>query len=91
VINQDKMGHVNGNMDLSELESRSSYFGWKNCFEDHNKVLFSVKLKGADELLIGKLGVIGNDLDIKFSGRVGNGKNAITIYGEKINLSDILL
>ncbi|WP_353270384.1 AsmA-like C-terminal domain-containing protein [Wolbachia endosymbiont (group A) of Myopa testacea] len=115
VINQDKTGHVNGNMDLSELESRSSYFGWKNRFEDHNKVLFSVKLKGADELLIDKLDVIGNDLDIKFSGRVGNGnlylnsssfklpdndfsieiesgkeKNAITIYGEKINLSDIL-
>ncbi|WP_264706132.1 DUF3971 domain-containing protein [Wolbachia endosymbiont (group A) of Ancistrocerus nigricornis] len=73
VINQDKTGHVNGNMDLSELESRSSYFGWKNRFEDHNKVLFSVKLKGADELLIDRLDVIGDDLDIKFSGRVENG------------------
>jgi len=73
VINQDKTGYVNGNMDLSELESRSGYFGWKNRFEDHNKVLFFVKLKGADELLIDKLDVIGNDLDIKFSGRIGNG------------------
>ncbi|MFP3021018.1 MAG: AsmA-like C-terminal domain-containing protein [Wolbachia sp.] len=115
VINQDKTWHVNGNMDLSELESRSSYFGWKNRFEDHNKVLFSVKLKGADELLVDKLDIVGSDLDVKFSGRVGNGnlylnsssfklpdndfsiefesgkeKNAITIYGEKINLSDIL-
>ncbi|WP_353284278.1 AsmA-like C-terminal domain-containing protein [Wolbachia endosymbiont (group A) of Lasioglossum fulvicorne] len=73
VINQDKTGHVNGNMDLSELESRSSYFGWKNRFEDHNKVLFSTRLKGAGELLIDKLDVVGNDLDIKFSGRVENG------------------
>ncbi|WP_341815095.1 AsmA-like C-terminal domain-containing protein [Wolbachia endosymbiont (group A) of Chalcis sispes] len=115
VINQDKTGHVNGNMDLSELESRSSYLGWKNRFEDHNKILFSTRLKGAGELLIDKLDVVGNDLDIKFSGRVENGnlylnsssfklpdndfsieiesgkeKNAITIYGEEINLSDIL-
>ncbi|WP_265035486.1 MULTISPECIES: DUF3971 domain-containing protein [unclassified Wolbachia] len=115
VINQDKTGHVNGNMDLSELESRSSYFGWKNRFEDHNKILFSTRLKGAGELLIDKLDVVGNDLDIKFSGRVENGnlylnsssfklpdndfsieiesgkeKNAITIYGKEINLSDIL-
>ncbi|WP_395462836.1 AsmA-like C-terminal domain-containing protein [Wolbachia endosymbiont of Cantharis cryptica] len=115
VINQDKTGYVNGNIDLSELESRSSYLGWKNRFEDHNKVLFSVKLKGAGELLIDKLDVIGNDLDIKFSGRVEDGnlylnssdfrlpdnnfnieiksgkeKNTITIYGEEINLSDIL-
>ncbi|WP_265037993.1 DUF3971 domain-containing protein [Wolbachia endosymbiont (group A) of Hylaeus communis] len=115
VINQDKTGHVNGNMDLSELESRSSYLGWKNRFEDHNKILFSTRLKGAGELLIDKLDVVGNDLDIKLSGRVENGnlylnsssfklpdndfsieiesgkeKNAITIYGEEINLSDIL-
>jgi hypothetical protein len=80
VINQDKTGHVNGNMDLSELESRSSYFGWKNRFEEHNKVLFSVKLKGADELL--------NDFSIEIES--GKEKNTITIYGEKINLSDIL-
>jgi len=73
VINQDKTGHVNGNMDLSELESRSSYLGWKNRFEDHNKILFSTRLKGAGELLIDKLDVVGNDLDIKFSGRVENG------------------
>lgn len=73
VINQDKTGHVNGNMDLSELESRSSYLGWKNRFEDHNKILFSTRLKGAGELLIDKLDVVGNDLDIKFSGRVEDG------------------
>ncbi|MBS9530601.1 AsmA-like C-terminal domain-containing protein [Wolbachia endosymbiont of Rhagoletis cerasi] len=73
VINQDKTGHVNGNMDLSELESRSSYLGWKNRFEDHNKILFSTRLKGVGELLIDKLDVVGNDLDIKFSGRVENG------------------
>ncbi|WP_353283968.1 AsmA-like C-terminal domain-containing protein [Wolbachia endosymbiont (group A) of Lypha dubia] len=115
VINQDKTGYVNGDIDLSELESRSSYLGWKNRFEDHNKILFSTRLKGAGELLIDKLDVVGNDLDIKFSGRVENGnlylnsssfklpdndfsieiesgkeKNAITIYGEEINLSDIL-
>ncbi|MDR2548452.1 MAG: DUF3971 domain-containing protein, partial [Rickettsiales bacterium] len=115
VINQDKTGYVNGNIDLSELESRSSYLGWRNRFEDHNKILFSTRLKGAGELLIDKLDVVGNDLDIKFSGKVENGnlylssgkfelpdndlnvevelgreKNAITIYGEKINLSDIL-
>ncbi|MGL9732972.1 MAG: YhdP family protein [Wolbachia sp.] len=115
VINQDKTGYVSGNIDLSELESRSSYLGWKNRFEDHNKISFSTRLKGASELLIDKLDVIGNDLDIKFSGKVENGnlylssgkfelpdndfnvevelgkeKNTITIYGEKINLSDIL-
>jgi|GEM_PF-4257298 len=115
VINQDKTGYVSGNIDLSELESRSSYLGWRNRFEDHNKILFSTRLKGAGELLIDKLDVVGNDLDIKFSGKVENGnlylssgkfelpdndlnvevelgkeKNAITIYGEKINLSDIL-
>ncbi|MGL9718235.1 MAG: YhdP family protein [Wolbachia sp.] len=73
VINQDKTGYVNGNIDLSELESRSSYLGWKNHFEDHNKILFSTRLKGAGELLIDKLDVVGNDLDIKFSGRVENG------------------
>ncbi|WP_088414117.1 YhdP family protein [Wolbachia endosymbiont of Wuchereria bancrofti] len=73
VINQDKTGYVNGNVDLSEFESRSSYLGWKNRFEDHNKISFSVKLKGANRLLIDKLDVIGNDLDIKFSGRVENG------------------
>ncbi|MDX5462607.1 MAG: AsmA-like C-terminal domain-containing protein [Wolbachia endosymbiont of Tetragnatha montana] len=114
VINQDKTGYVNGDIDLSEFESHSSYLGWKNRFEDHNKILFSTRLKGAGELLIDKLDVVGNDLDIKFSGRVENGnlylnsssfklpdndfsieiesgkeKNAITIYGEKINLSDI--
>ncbi|WP_353287729.1 AsmA-like C-terminal domain-containing protein [Wolbachia endosymbiont (group B) of Gerris lacustris] len=114
-INQDKTGYVNGNIDLSELELRSSYLGWKNHFEDHNKVLFSTRLKGAGKLLIDKLDVVGNDLDIKFSGRVENGnlylnssnfklpdnnfsieiesgkeKNAITIHGEKINLSDVL-
>ncbi|MDX5495422.1 MAG: AsmA-like C-terminal domain-containing protein [Wolbachia endosymbiont of Nomada marshamella] len=115
VINQDKTGHVNGDIDLSEFESHSSYLGWKNRFEDHNKILFSTRLKGAGELLVDKLDVVGNDLDIKFSGRVENGnlylnsssfklpdndfsieiesgkeKNAITIYGEEINLSDIL-
>ncbi|MGL9762272.1 MAG: YhdP family protein [Wolbachia sp.] len=115
VINQDKTGYVSGNIDLSELESRSSYLGWRNRFEDHNKISFSTRLKGAGELLIDKLDVVGNDLDIKFSGKVENGnlylssgkfelpdndlnvevelgkeKNAITIYGEKINLSDIL-
>ncbi|MDR0288756.1 MAG: DUF3971 domain-containing protein [Rickettsiales bacterium] len=115
VINQDKTGYVSGNIDLSELESRSSYLGWRNRFEDHNKILFSTRLKGAGKLLIDKLDVVGNDLDIKFSGKVENGnlylssgkfelpdndlnvevelgkeKNAITIYGEKINLSDIL-
>ncbi|QOD38207.1 YhdP family protein [Candidatus Wolbachia massiliensis] len=115
VINQDKTGYIDGNIDLSELESRSSYLGWKNHFEDHNKILFSVKLKGANELLIDKLDVVGSDLDIKLSGKMENGnlylssnkfelpdndlsveiesgqeKNTITIYGEKINLSDIL-
>ncbi|MGL9688573.1 MAG: YhdP family protein [Wolbachia sp.] len=115
VINQDKTGYVSGNIDLSELESRSSYLGWRNRFEDHNKISFSTRLKGAGELLIDKLDVVGNDLDIKFSGKVenrnlylssgkfelsdndlnvevelGKEKNAITIYGEKINLSDIL-
>ncbi|MCA7010713.1 YhdP family protein [Wolbachia endosymbiont of Tribolium confusum] len=115
VVNQDKMGYINGNIDLSELKSRSSYLGWRNHFEDHNKVLFSTRLKGVSELLIDKLDVVGNDLDIKFSGRVENGnlylnssnfklpdnnfsieiesgkeKNAITIHGEKINLSDVL-
>ncbi|BET31441.1 MULTISPECIES: DUF3971 domain-containing protein [Wolbachia] len=115
VINQDKTGYVNGDIDLSEFESHSSYLGWKNRFEDHNKILFSTRLKGAGELLVDKLDIVGNDLDIKFSGRVENGnlylnsssfklpdndfsieiesgkeKNAITIYGEEINLSDIL-
>ncbi|OAB82531.1 hypothetical protein WSTR_00115 [Wolbachia endosymbiont of Laodelphax striatellus] len=115
VVNQDKTGYINGSIDLSELELRSSYLGWKNRFEDHNKVLFSVKLKGVSELLIDKLDIMGNDLDIKFSGRVENGnlylnssnfklpdnnfsieiesgkeKDAITIHGEKINLSDVL-
>lgn len=114
-INQDKTGYVNGNIDLSELELRSSYLGWKNHFEDHNEVLFSTRLKGAGKLLIDKLDVVGSDLDIKFSGRVENGnlylnssnfklpdnnfsieiesgkeKDAITIHGEKINLSDVL-
>ncbi|NSM56724.1 DUF3971 domain-containing protein [Wolbachia endosymbiont of Atemnus politus] len=73
VINQDKTGYINGNIDLSELESRSSYLGWKNHFEDHNKILFSTRLKGAGELLIDKLDVVGSDLDVKFSGRVENG------------------
>ncbi len=115
VVNQDKTGYINGSIDLSELKSRSSYLGWKNRFEDHNKVLFSVKLKGASELLIDKLDVVGNDLDMKFSGKVEDGnlylssskfelpgndlnveielgkeKNAVTIYGKEINLSDIL-
>jgi hypothetical protein len=115
VINQDRTGYVNGNIDLSELESHSSYLGWKNRFEDHNRILFSVKLKGADKLLVDKLDIVGSDLNIKFSGRVEDGnlylnsgdfrlpdndfnieiksdkeKNTITIYGEKINLSDIL-
>ncbi|WP_425383549.1 AsmA-like C-terminal domain-containing protein [Wolbachia endosymbiont (group A) of Melieria omissa] len=115
VINQDKTWYVNGDIDLSEFESHSSYLGWKNRFEDHNKILFSTRLKGAGELLVDKLDIVGNDLDIKFSGRVENGnlylnsssfklpdndfsieiesgkeKNAITIYGEEINLSDIL-
>ncbi len=115
VINQDKTGYVNGDIDLSEFESHSSYLGWKNRFEDHNKILFSTRLKGAGELLVDKLDIVGNDLDIKFSGREENGnlylnsssfklpdndfsieiesgkeKNAITIYGEEINLSDIL-
>ncbi|MCA4775230.1 AsmA-like C-terminal domain-containing protein [Wolbachia endosymbiont of Mansonella ozzardi] len=115
VINQDKTGYVNGNIDLSEIESRSSYLGWRNRFEDHNKILFSTRLKGANELLIDKLDVVGNDLDIKFSGKVENGnlylssgnfelpdndlnveielgkeKSIVNIYGEKINLSDIL-
>ncbi|MGL9757927.1 MAG: YhdP family protein [Wolbachia sp.] len=115
VMYQDKTGYVNGNIDLSELELRSSYLGWKNHFEDQNKILFSTRLKGVGELLIEKLDVVGNDLDIKFSGRVENGnlylnssnfklpdnnfsieiesgkeKNAITIHGEKINLSDVL-
>ncbi|MDG7052660.1 MAG: DUF3971 domain-containing protein [Wolbachia endosymbiont of Alcedoecus sp.] len=115
VINQDKTGYVSGNIDLSELESRSSYLGWKNRFEDHNKILFSTRLKGAGELLIDKLDVVGNDLDIEFSGKVENGnlylssgkfelpdndlnveielgkeRSIVTIYGEKINLSDIL-
>ncbi len=115
VINQDKTGYVNGDIDLSEFESHSSYLGWKNRFEDHNKILFSTRLKGAGELLVDKLDIVGNDLDIKFHGRVENGnlylnsssfklpdndfsieiesgkeKNAITIYGEEINLSDIL-
>ncbi|MGL9718188.1 MAG: YhdP family protein [Wolbachia sp.] len=115
VIDQDKTGYVSGNIDLSELESRSSYLGWRNRFEDHNKILFSTRLKGAGELLIDKLDVVGNDLDIKFSGKVGNGnlylssgkfelpdndlnveielgkeRSIVNIYGEKINLSDIL-
>ncbi|MDM8334971.1 YhdP family protein [Wolbachia pipientis] len=115
LINQDKTGYVNGSIDLSELESRSSYLGWKNHFEDHNKILFSTRLKGAGELLIDKLDVVGGDLDIKFGGKVengalylnssnfklpdndfsieiklGKGKNIITIYGEKVNLGDIL-
>jgi hypothetical protein len=115
VINQDKTGYVSGNIDLSELESRSSYLGWRNRFEDHNKISFSTRLKGAGELLIDKLDVVGNDLDIKFSGKVEGGnlylssgkfelpdndlnvevelgkeRSIITIYGEKINLSDIL-
>lgn len=115
VMYQDKTGYVNGNIDLSELELRSSYLGWKNHFADHNEVLFSTRLKESGKLLIDKLDVVGNDLDIKFSGRVENGnlylnssnfklpgnnfsieiesgkeKNAITIHGEKINLSDVL-
>ncbi|WP_025263990.1 YhdP family protein [Wolbachia endosymbiont of Onchocerca volvulus] len=115
VINQDKTGYINGNVDLSELESHSSYLGRKNHFEDHNKILFSTRLKGAGELLIDKLDVIGSGLDIKFSGKLengnlylnssnfklpdnnfsveielGKGKNIITIYGEKMNLGDIL-
>ncbi|WCR58368.1 YhdP family protein [Wolbachia endosymbiont of Ctenocephalides felis wCfeJ] len=73
VIDQDKTGYINGSIDLSELEQRSSYLGWKNYFEDHNKVLFSTKLKGAGELLIDRLDVVGNDLDIKFSGKLENG------------------
>lgn len=114
-INQDKTGYINGNIDLSELESRSSYLGWKNRFEDHNKISFSTRLKGVGELLIDTLDILGNDLDIKFSGKIKDGnlylnsskfklpdnnfsieiesgkdKNAITIYGEKINLSDVL-
>ncbi|MDD9336751.1 MAG: AsmA-like C-terminal domain-containing protein [Wolbachia sp.] len=115
VINQDKTGHINGDIDLSELVSDSSYLGWKNQFEDHNKITFSIGLKGADKFSLDKLEIVGSDLDIKFSGKSENGnlylsssnfkssdnnfsidiesgkeKNAITIYGERINLSDIL-
>ncbi|QKX02281.1 YhdP family protein [Wolbachia endosymbiont of Dirofilaria (Dirofilaria) immitis] len=73
VINQDKTGYINGNVDLSELELHSSYLGRKNYFEDHNKISFSAKLKGAGELLIDKLDFIGNGLNIKFNGKLENG------------------
>ncbi|APR97737.1 YhdP family protein [Wolbachia endosymbiont of Folsomia candida] len=73
VINQDRTGHINGNIDLSELESHSSYLGWKNHFEDHNKVAFAVKLKGKDKLSLDQLDVTGSDLDIKLSGKAENG------------------
>ncbi|MCV3769744.1 MAG: hypothetical protein K0T53_03445, partial [Wolbachia pipientis] len=115
VINQDKTGYINGNIDLSELKSHLSYLGRKNHFEDHNKILFSTRLKGTDELLIDKLDVVGSSLDIKLSGKLKNGnlylnssnfrlpnnnfnmeiklgkeKNSIIIYGEKVNLGDVL-
>lgn len=115
VINQDRTGHVSGNIDLSELESRSSYLGWKNHFEDHNKIAFSVNLKGKDKLSLDKFDITGSDLNIKLSGKVenenlylkssnfqlpgndfiievesGKEKNTVTIYGETINLSDVL-
>ncbi|QKX02958.1 hypothetical protein GOY07_01925 [Wolbachia endosymbiont of Litomosoides sigmodontis] len=89
VINQDKTGYINGNVDLSELESRSSCLGWKNRFEDHNKISFSVKLKGTDKLLINNLDVMGSDLDIKFSGRVENGNLYLNSSSFKLPDNDL--
>ncbi|MDN5247637.1 MAG: AsmA-like C-terminal domain-containing protein [Wolbachia endosymbiont of Tyrophagus putrescentiae] len=73
VINPDDTGFINGNVDLSELSLSSNYLGWNNHFEDHNKVQFSVALEGSNKLLINRLDVTGNNLNIKLNGRVEDG------------------
>ena len=72
-INENKTGYISGVIDLSELKSSSSYLGWKNRFEDHTKVIFSIGLKGVDKASVDKLSIIGNDVDIQFNGRKENG------------------
>ncbi|WCR53649.1 MAG: hypothetical protein PG981_000671 [Wolbachia endosymbiont of Ctenocephalides orientis wCori] len=91
-ISEDKTGYINGTVDLSELKSSSSYLGWKNHFEDHTKVAFSVDLKGVDNLSIEKLDVVGNNVDIQFSGRKENkilylNSNNLKLYDNDFNIN----
>ncbi|MBV0899699.1 MAG: DUF3971 domain-containing protein [Wolbachia endosymbiont of Fragariocoptes setiger] len=67
-IDSKGAGFITGDIDLSNLILYSSYLGWKNSFEDHNKVIFSIEIKEDNELLLNNLEAIGNNLNIKFSG-----------------------
>ncbi|QKX01706.1 hypothetical protein GOY13_02020 [Wolbachia endosymbiont of Cruorifilaria tuberocauda] len=73
MINPDKTGYINGSIDLSKLELSLSCLGQKKYSNTHNKIVFSTRLNGIGKLLIDSLDVIGNGLDIRFSGKLENG------------------
>lgn len=86
VVNSDDTGSINGGIDLSDLILRSSYLGWKNRFEDHNKITLSIGLKGDDKLSLDKIDVTGNNLNIRLSGKVEDGN--LYLNSSNFNLPD---
>lgn len=69
-VNSNNIGLISGDIDLSDLILHSSYLGWKNRFEDHNNLAFSVELKNSNKL---SLDITGNNLNVKLNGKVENG------------------
>jgi len=86
IVNSDDTGSISGGIDLSNLISRASYLGWKNRFEDHNKIAFSIGLKGGDKLSVDKIDVTGNNLNIRLSGKVEDGN--LYLNSSNFNLPD---
>ncbi|MBD0391589.1 AsmA-like C-terminal domain-containing protein [Wolbachia endosymbiont of Pentalonia nigronervosa] len=86
VVNSDDTGSISGDIDLSNLISRASYLGWKNRFEDRNKIAFSIGLKGNDKLSVDKIDVTGNNLNIRLNGKVEDG--ILSLNSSNFNLPD---
>ncbi|OEY86529.1 hypothetical protein BIY23_03660 [Wolbachia pipientis] len=111
-INSDNTGVINGNIDLSKLIFNSSYLGWKGNMES---LTFSAELHNDNKLLLEKLHIAGDNINISLSGKQENehlylssntfqlpgndfnmtielsrNQNTLTIYGNTINISDIL-